>query len=107
MDTWAEFRERAGGLERQTERDLAAYHAISPGFQGRRSLECGGKHPRRTPGHRIRPAGAVLCGGRGQDLRQLCGGKTLLENINRYPVLAYGLTAMGRRFFISSGNFTE
>ena len=33
--------------------------------------------------------------------------KTFLENINGKQALAFGLTATGRRFFISSGNFAE
>ncbi len=33
--------------------------------------------------------------------------KIVLENINTYQALASGLSAMGRRFFISSGNLTE
>ena len=39
-----------------------------PGFQGRRDLERGNGHPRCAPGRRLRPAGAVLRGGRGKNL---------------------------------------
>ena len=46
-----------------------------PRLQGRRDLGRDRGHPRRAPGHRLRPVGVVLCGGRGQDLRQLCGGQ--------------------------------
>ena len=85
-----EFGERFGGLERQVERDMAAHYAIPPGLQGRRDLERGVGHPRRVAGYRLRPAGAVLCGGRGQDLRQFCGGQKAGTRIKAVRPLCAG-----------------
>ena len=62
---------RSGDLERQAHGDLAAHQHHTGGVQGRRGLECDRQYQRRTPGHRLRPPGAVFCDGRGQDLRQL------------------------------------
>ena len=44
-------------------------------FKGWSHLDRDRGHPRRAPGHRLRPAGTVLRGGCMGDLRQLCGGQ--------------------------------
>ena len=68
-----------GDMEREAggDLDIGIYY---PGeFQRRHRLDGDPKHQRSAPGHRLRPAGAVLRDGCGQDLWQLYGSESQLK----------------------------
>ena len=82
-------------MERETHRDLAAYHHRPGGLPGRRHLVCHPQHQRRPTGHRLCAAGAVFRGGRRENLRQLLRNSNGPRRPSR-PFVRFAL-AQGRR----------